>query len=201
MRLVAAASALLLASCATTSDGGEGPRERPRAKDFVPLAVGNAWTYRVAPSTPDGPPLKVRIVSQDEKGFFHDNQGQKLAPRGDGVFDGTRFLLEEPVEPGNEWMAIPQRGVVERYRILSLGDPCSAPAGEWKGCVVVEGTQEQVGPDGRPVALIATWTYAPHVGMVRFSQVVKQPNGEMAKSAEMVLVDYAVAVAPREPRG
>jgi hypothetical protein len=194
MRSFAAATTMiLLAACATTSASDEGVRGAPRAKDFVPLAVGNAWTYRVTPSAPDGPPLKVEVLSIDDKGFYVDSQGERRAPRTDGVYDGARFLIAEPVEPGRAWMAVPRQGVVERYTILSLGEPCAAPAGNWSGCLVVEGTEEQTAPDGRPATVIATWTYAPGVGMVRMTQVVKRPNGDLQKTTEMVLVDYVVA--------
>ena len=198
MRLLAAVCCLLTSACATTADA-PAPRDGPRANDFMPLAVGNAWTYRVAPSPPDGPPLKVEILSVDDKGFYVDSQGERRAPRTDGVFDGARFLIAEPVEPGRTWMAVPRRGVVERYKILALGDPCDAPAGKWQGCLVVEGTEDQTGPDGRPVAIVATWTYAPGVGLVRFTQVARLPNGDMQKTTEMQLVDYRVAVPASTP--
>lgn len=203
--LTGIAAALNSAACATTSsDAPYVPPDRPRATVFVPLAVGNAWTYKVTPSTPDGPPLKIEILKLNEKGFYVDNHGVGLAPRTDGVFDGARFLVKDPVESGTKWMAIPRRGVAESYRVVSTGEACASPAGQWTRCLVVEATQDLRPPEApEPVTMTAQWTYAPNVGMVHFIQSVAGVGRPPQKTIEYVLVDYNVAVpsTPTAPAG
>lgn len=190
-------AALLWAACASApADKPYVPPDRPRATVFVPLAVGNAWTYKVTPSAPNGPPLRVEILQRDTQGFYVDNQGRRLAPRTDGVFDGARFLVQEPVEAGHTWMSIPERGVVEKYRVVSTGEACASPAGQWTRCLVVEATQDLRPPEvPEPVTMTAAWTYAPNVGMVHFVQLVAAEGRAPQKTAEYVLVDYQVAPA------
>jgi hypothetical protein len=123
MRTVVFAGPLLLCvlcvptGCAT--DDGAATSQSPaqqaalKARDFYPLAVGNTWTYR---STPGDETRTIAIV-REEEGFFIDNNTPpaRLQTRSTGVYDGDRFLLEEPLEVGHKWLAVPSASEVERW--------------------------------------------------------------------------------------
>ncbi len=169
-----------------------------RARDYYPLAVGNTWEYRVTPAPPDAPNGQVKILDKDAHGYFVDNHGSKLAPRTDGVFDGERFLLQEPVEEGHEWIAVPrdQPSVVEHYKITAVGTRAHVPAGNFDGCVEVEAKQDAKNPKtGERAELKMTWTYAPGVGLVKAVQVVKPDQQPPRTTMTMELVRFEVKPA------
>lgn len=196
---VAAALALLtVTACATTSQNGT--TSGLRAKDYVPLAVGNRWEYRVTPAPPDKPTDQVEIVEVDDKGFFVDNRGGRLAPRTDGVFDGQRFLLQEPVEVGHEWLAVPEPNAVEKFKISAVGTSAKVPAGSFEDCVEVEATQEMRHPrTGERATMTMTWTYAPGVGLVK--AVGRVAPGEQPPQVTMTMELVSFDVKPAKPNG
>ncbi len=175
--------------CATTAAG---PAPGPvRARDLVPLAVGNSWEYRVSA---DGPATTsaVTIVDKSADGYFIDNLGNRLAPRSDGLFDGDRFLVQEPLEEGHTWIAVPkdQPSVVEKYRIASVAASTNVPAGTFERCVEVEA--EQTLQQG---VMKMTWTFAPGVGLIKIQQRIT-PTGEVERTTmTMELVKYQVQPA------
>ena len=169
----------------------------PRARDLVPLAVGNTWQYRVSPGPKDAPQLKVEIVDKDAKGFFIDNNGARLAPRTDGVFDGDRFLVQEPVEEGHSWISVPKDSpnVVERYKISAVGASTNVPAGNFDGCVEVE-AEQNVADGPMRGTLKMRWTYAPGVGLVKAVQRFRpEQGGEERTTMTMELVKFTVQPA------
>ena len=98
-------SLALLAGARATTPKSE-PSKALKAHDYWPLAVGNRWSYRIQHA---GAVEKnqVSIVQQDADGFFVDSQGARLQQHPAGIFDGDRFLLRDPLEVGNKWMAVP----------------------------------------------------------------------------------------------
>lgn len=179
-----------LTACATTA-AAPTPTS-VRARDLVPLAIGNQWDYRVS-ADGGGATSSVKIVDKDAQGFFIDNLGNRLAPRTDGLFDGDRFLVQEPVEEGHQWIAVPkdQPNVVERYRIASVAASVQVPAGTFEGCVEVEA--EQVVQQG---VMKMTWTFAPGVGLIRISQRVAPTGAVERTTMTMELVKYSLQPAP-----
>ncbi len=192
---LAAACALIVvvaAACATTR-GGAGASER--ARDYYPLAVGNSWTYRITPSPPDTPEGEIAIVSEQD-GFFALNVGGKLATRATSVTDGTRNLIEEPLEVGHEWVAVPAPSAVERYRIVATDADVKVPAGMFRGCVQVQIEQEVMSREGVKGRLVGVWSYAPGVGPIHFIQRVHVGDDAPArKNVEYTLVRYRVGDA------
>jgi hypothetical protein len=178
--LVVAVSCLALhAGCATAPIGPSGPR----AADFSNAAVGHSWSYKLSPG-PDEPQA-VRIVSRDDRGFYVDDRGGRLAPRSDGLFDGDRFLLKEPVVAGATWIALQKGprpdvpGVTEQYRIVATDLQVTVPAGTFDGCVEVEGATPTRDPEtGRPATILMRWVWARQVGMIRLQQLVKREGDE-----------------------
>jgi len=178
--LVAASCLALVAGCASTPAGGPAG---PRPADFSNAAVGNSWSYKLSPG-PDEPQA-VRIVSRDDRGFYVDDRGGRLAPRSDGLFDGDRFLLKEPVVAGATWIAVQKGprpdvpGVTEQYRIVATDLQVTVPAGTFDGCVEVEGATPTRDPEtGRPATILMRWVWARQVGMIRLQQLVKREGDE-----------------------
>jgi len=196
--LLTGAAALAAVGCATT---GTGSSDGPDAADYAALDVGNSWTYAITPG-PDVPSV-VRIVSRDERGFYVDDRGGRMAPRSDGLYDGTRFLLKEPLVAGATWLAItpgPRPGVpgpTENYRVMATGLDVTVPAGTFRDCIQVEATTQTRDPQtGKPATLVMTWFWAPKTGMVRLQQAVRFADGSAPlPTATMELVSFTAAGA------
>jgi hypothetical protein len=203
MRTVVFAGPLLLCvlcvptGCAT--DDGAATSQSPaqqaalKARDFYPLAVGNTWTYR---STPGDETRTIAIV-REEEGFFIDNNTPpaRLQTRSTGVYDGDRFLLEEPLEVGHKWLAVPSASEVERYEIVATGLELSTPAGFFKDCVRVRAETPQRGPDGKPVTVVVLWTYAPQVGLIRIEQRLEMEGANTRSLMTIELIDYELSTS------
>lgn len=198
--LLAAVMASVLVACATAAPStAAGPL---RAKDYVPLAVGNRWEYRISPAPPDEPTGQVEILSVDDAGFYVDNHGARLAPRTDGVFDGARFILQEPIEAGHEWIAVPEPNAVERFRIVSTTTTAQVPAGTFDRCVEVEATQEMRHPaTGQRATLTMTWTYAPRVGLIKAVGKLAPENQPARVTTTMELVSFQLKTPDAAPPG
>jgi hypothetical protein len=148
--------------CATVSTAP--PPER-HARDFHALAVGNRWLYRASPGAPE--PHALQIAAFD-RGYFVDDRGGRIAPRTDGLFDGERFLLQDPIVVGHEWVSKRADQALERYRIDADDVTVTVPAGTFSGCVEVSSTQQVVDEaTNQPAALSVTTTWAPGLGPVR----------------------------------
>jgi hypothetical protein len=159
----------LLAACATTPSTVE---KRPEvagtpAKDYYPLAVGTAWTYKVVAL--GAPPQEQSVqILKDEGGTFHDSTGNQLFTDAFGVRDQKRYLLRDPVEVGTEWSNVVSVSSVERYRIVAANVACDSPAGHFENCAVVESTNKV--EEGK--ALVNELTFAPKIGLVRISTLL-----------------------------
>lgn len=183
--------ALVVSSCATTPGGSKGSS---RARDYYPLAVGNSWTYRVTPSPADAPLGEVKVVSE-ENGFFSVDFGghqARIGARATSITDGTRTLIEEPLEVGHEWVAVPAPSTVERYRIVATNADVKVPAGMFRGCLQVETEQEVTSRDGTRGRLVGVWSYAPGVGPIHFVQKIYLGDAPPQKNVEYTLLRYRV---------
>ncbi len=188
-----------LAGCATTSNVAKDDD----ATAFFPLAVGNRWTYHLSPGPAQ--PQQVQILKRDERGFYVDDHGGLLSARSDGVFDGRRFLLQEPLVVDHSWSAQQLNQPLEHFRIAATDAVVTVPAGTFSSCIEVRG--EQSTPAGAPEGkLLMTWTYARGVGLVRFEQQVQLGSEESQlvstryrapkTTATMELVSFAVQPDP-----
>jgi hypothetical protein len=191
----------LVVGCATTVGGCATPAataraDGPRARDFHGLQVGSRFTFRATPGPHE--PRGLTIVGFD-KGYFVDDRGGRLAPRSDGLFDGERFLLQDPLTVGHEWIAKAADQSVERYRIDATDVDVAVPAGTFHGCVQVTGTQQVVDPaSGQPATLLVTSTWAPRVGVVRVEFRIQLGAAKPVTTSvtELVAFTPASAVAP-----
>jgi hypothetical protein len=187
--------ALLAAGCATAPAATSS--NSMHARDYFPLSVGSHWKYQLTPSTPDTPTAEVKIVDKDAQGFFIDDKGGRLAPRTDGVFDGVknRFWIEEPLEAGHEWIAVPKDdpSKVEHLKIVDTATSVHEPAGQFDGCLVVEATEPDKNPHtGEPVVIRSTWTFAPKVGLVKLVEKIEPQKSPPFTAVTMDLVSFEV---------
>lgn len=178
--------AALVPACATTSEAAV---RSERARDYYPLAVGRSWTYRITPAPPDMPEGEIAVVSEQD-GLFALNVGGHLGARATSITDGTRNLLEEPLEVGHSWVAVPAPSVVERYSIVAVDAEMKVPAGLFRNCVQVQIEQDVTSRDGVKGRLVGVWTYAPGVGPIHFIQNVHVGSAPARKNAEYTLVRY-----------
>ncbi len=189
--LLAVVVAAAVAACATTPSSSSASGH---AADYVPLAVGNRWTYQVTPGPPE--PQEVRIVEQDERGFYVDNHGGKLAPRSDGVFDGERFVLQDPIVVDHAWTARPKAEAPETYKIVATDAVVTVPAGTFPSCVEVHGEQTARDPDSGQIGkLLITWVYAKGVGLIRVQQQVQLGANPPVTGATMELASFTPAAS------
>lgn len=182
----------MILACASTPEAESSAEqtEALSAKDYYPLAIGNKWTYRGEPHPED---VHIEIVKVDD-GFFIDNNEppSRLQPRSSGIFDGDRFLLEDPLEVGHTWMAVPSVAAVERYEIVATDLRVQTPAGSFSNCVRVKAEVPGRTPAGDKMKLIMNWTYAPRVGLVRLEQKVQLGDQPPRVGMWMELVAYEV---------
>jgi len=186
IRLVAVA--VCVAGCVTTSGAGKGGNG-PRAADYYPLAVGNAWSYQLNLLS-EKHDLEVAIV-KEEGGFFVDSHDAKLAVDAFGVRDQKRYLLREPIELGTAWTNVVSVSSIERYKIVGVGASCEVPAGHFENCVTVESSNRV--EEG--VVLTNEMTFAPKVGMVKVATVL-ETKGRQVPQSTMVLTKFTPAAAP-----
>ena len=185
-------SACVQFGCQTASTAKvEDVSERSQAaRDYFPLAVGNSWTYEISPAPQGQEKDTVTIVSRDEEGFFADDHGGRLQHRSNGIFDGDRFLLEDPLAVEHAWIAVPTPSSVERYVIEEVDRAVSVPAGNFSDCVVVRGEQPGRSADGQEMKVILRWVYAPGVGLVELRQHIQLKDEEPRLLQERRLVTF-----------
>lgn len=188
LAVVAALTATLAGACATTDDAAN---NGPSPADYLPLAVGNAWTYEISsPGSPEPITERIEILHQDDEGFYVDSKGVRFRARGDGIFDGHRFLLEKPLQVGHKWLAVPSPTEVERYEIVGMRERIAVKAGSFDNCVRVRGTQETKMHDGTPATLTTEWTWAKDVGLIRMEQSVTIGSTPAVQGIALNLVSF-----------
>lgn len=174
---------LVIAGCATTK-AEKPPEERRRdLAVYLPLAVGNSWTYERSFLGEKGEE-HVQIV-KEEDGYFVDQRGNALLVDAFGVRDPKRYLLRYPLESGNAWTTVVSPSSMERYRIMDVGFTCEVPAGSFQDCVRVE-AKNRIDKEKTVVNEI---TFAPGVGMVRFDFFLDAQQGRIPQG-QMVLKAY-----------
>lgn len=186
MRWFPFASMLLAGACATASSPPEAP-SGPSLADYVPLEVGNSWTYAVKFPGQSGE-RTVRIVEQDEEGYFAFDAGGKLRVSDDGLRDAQRYLVRTPLDAGRTWKAVVSVGAVEHYRIESVGEACSARAGRFDDCLVVRSSLRR----DENVTLEVEFVWARDVGLVKISTAANIAGKGKVPQTEQSLVAYRV---------
>jgi hypothetical protein len=179
---------LLLVACAHAETKPSGPA----LADYYPLAVGNTWTYDVE-MLGAKQPQEISITGQDN-GMFKDSAGNELTMDAFGIRDQKRYLLRVPIEVGTKWNNVVSVSSFEQYQIIEAGQDCSAPAGQFHECVVVEGRNKIEGDK----TLILTLTFAPKVGIVSVVTEL-QAEGKQIPQTKLLLTKYDVKPSAPAP--
>lgn len=134
---------------------------------FVPLAVGNRWTYvtRFA----DKVERNTVQIEREEGGFFRDNQRGALSFDGEGLRDEQRYLILGPLRAGRSWESLLPGGKRERYEILRTDATVEVPAGRFERVLLVRG----VSPIDAGTDLEVEWAWAPGVGLIRMETTAR----------------------------
>ncbi|MEW5737506.1 MAG: hypothetical protein AB1938_01200 [Myxococcota bacterium] len=188
MRSFVGLFACAVLGCATTAEKGKEPATLgPSARNFYPLAVGTRWSYEVN-LLGEKRSIDVAIDKLTPDGFALDSTGAQLLIDAYGVRDQKRYLLRNPIEAGTKWTNVVSVSSVEHYEILAADQPCDAPAGAWKGCVIVESRNKV--EEGK--VLVNEMTFAPGVGIVRLSTVL-EANGRKIPQSTLALTRFQPA--------
>jgi hypothetical protein len=154
------ASAALLAAC--------GCSVRGTGRDYMPLAVGNRWDYRVVTSNGSESFRRLMISSKVSNQAFRgaEGNGTSLWSWQDDFLSVQRggqriYLLALPAVKGTSWWTVTPKGIRVWCRVEGTATVKTA-AGTFNRCVEV--LMEPVG--GRTE--IRHW-FAPGVGWVRYS--------------------------------
>ncbi|MFB1479028.1 hypothetical protein [Corallococcus sp. RDP092CA] len=175
------ASTLVGSGCAKRVEADARPSPEAIAQ-YYPLAVGNAWTYRI--DGRDDKPVTVEIVKEQD-GYFVDNQGGQLTVDAFGLRDPKRYLLRGPLEAGRGWNNVVSVSSTERYQLVQVGFACQVPAGSFPNCVSVEGRNKV----DAQTTLVNTMTFAAGVGLVRVD-VAMEHGGKRVPQTELELISF-----------
>jgi hypothetical protein len=161
---------------------------------YFPLAVGNHWTYRGTGGSAEA--VEEVTIQSVQDGQYADNRGRVLWVSADGLRDQSRVILRSPLETGRSWTVVLGPDSVERWRILSVGKSCTAPAGHFADCVEVESRiSPTVGAE-----LVDRLTFAAGVGIIQVRTTLVR-NGVETPQMELLLTAYEVAPLRPPPSG
>lgn len=191
----ALAAVLPIGACAhVATNGSAAPAAEHSLAEYLPLAVGNRWTYQTSFQGQPQADLVVEIVKR-RGDVFIDNRPRPshLTIDGQGIRDGNRrYLLKAPLATGTRWMSVADVRTVEHYRILEVGRKVTVPAGNFDDCVVVR--MEVRLNEKRAVQ--NDMTFAPGVGIVRIATRLLDGSREIPQ-ADMRLKDVKLAASGR----
>jgi hypothetical protein len=192
---------LLLGWMFGCAHGTQGVEETSRKENqerlevFVPLSVGNSWTYGTTFQEIAQPDMTVAIV-KEENGFYIDNQRSpsRLRYDGEGLRDGSvRYLLKSPLKEGEKWMSVADVRTVERYEIIAANREMRVPAGVFRGCVTV---RMEVRLDDKR-SMINEMSFAPNVGIIEIRTQLKDGAKNIQQSL-LVLKSYQLNTNRKE---
>lgn len=150
--------AFSLSACATTGRVYTADRT---AAEYVPLKIGQRWTYEMTYPGQIGE-MTVALVGEKDGYILDDHKGAwRVTP--DGLRDRDRFLIRQPLLAGNEWKSIISPSAVEHAKIESVGQPCAAVAGAFQDCLVVHGWIRR----DKDMTLHIRWTWAKGIGLIK----------------------------------
>lgn len=182
----------VLFGCAHGPERTDG-RTGAELERYLPLQVGNRWTYQTRFQGQQQPDLTIRLVAE-KNGYVLDDRPRPSRYRYDaeGLRDGNeRYLLKRPLEKGNAWMSVADLNTVERYRIVDADRRVRVPAGVFEHCVVV---RLQVAMPGERM-MRNDMTFAPDVGIVEVRTVVLEGKREIPQS-HLKLASYVLGEGP-----
>jgi|GEM_PF-4192659 len=141
--------------------------------DYLPLNVGNSWTYEVRQFFIDGKAPKessllTKVIDNKngEASVLSGDQIIKYKIKDSGIFklSSKTLLIPQPINKDAEW-DINIAGIHGKGKILSTSEKVITPTGLFENCLLIE---ERYSEDD----LIIHYAYAPKVGLVRIEEYV-----------------------------
>jgi hypothetical protein len=164
----------LAAGCSGGKAARKPAGDERAASRYFPLRVGDRWLY-ADERLGQKQDMEITMARQERGRLVAHMQpaGVRLPPgakpevvlfeaRPRGIFDGTRYVLEEPVAVGHKWMAIPSLKTTEHFEVVALDAVANVPAGRFKDCALVRATVRH--PKNEVVETDVT--FCPGVGVV-----------------------------------
>lgn len=176
---------LVAAACASTgtADPAKTPQDyRESALRYLPLAVGNSWTYTVDYLGQTGE-MTIRI-EREENGWFIDNRGTALTADRHGIRDRDRYLLTFPLQEKRAWVALTGPTRNETRAIVAIDAPVETPAGNFEGAIVVETT---VNPQ-KGIFLKSLHYFVPRIGIVKIETFIDDTTAGTKKRQTLTLL-------------
>lgn len=185
-RIVLCFCAAFVAACASSGDAKKMSQDyRDSARLYLPLEVGNQWTYTVDYLGQAGE-LTIEIVRQ-EGDWFVDNRGTMLTADHRGIRDHDRYLLTFPLQEKRTWVAFITPTQREERTILSVDTPVDTPAGTFEGAIAVE-TAIAASPE---MILKSVHYFVPKVGIVKIETFIEDGrNGAIKRQTVTLLKNW-----------
>jgi len=156
------------------------------AAKYMPLALGNSWTYKVNFFGSTGV-VDIKIVSFDGE-WFVDNKGMKLKVDKRGVRDEQRYLLMFPLQK-ESWISIIDLKTKELRKTVGVDEPVFVPAGKFEGAIKVHTTVEL--PESK--ILHSFHYFVAGVGIVKIETVLEDgKQGKMIPQTVTELEKYSI---------
>jgi len=186
---------LFLMSCGSVPKGEDGDfTTKSRNADYtksatayMPLAVGNKWTYSVDYMGQKG---EMSVVIEKKEGdWFIDNRGGKLRIDHRGIRDESRYLLQFPLVEKRAWLAVLKPGQTEHFSINKVATTVKTPAGSWDTAVVVATTERK----DREKELLSLHYFVPKVGIVKIQTYIRElRSGKAQLMTTTLLTSYTL---------
>jgi len=172
---------------------------------YYPLAMGNAWTYRVSGNSETRPTVwRVINVKPDASGPVFavwptpsnsDDEGMNLQFTSEGLHESNYdfFVLRFPITKGNTW-SVSRHDQKRVFLVLSEGERCAVGKFKFQSCAVVR-------DDDPEVKLRIVTTYALGVGPVQYEYYKLLRDGAATEATQVLrIVSFSVKPSERSPQ-
>src|SRR5262249_49775144 len=134
--------------------------------------------------------MVVNVVGEKDGYFIQqvDKQQVSLRHTNEGLRDPQRFLIMNPLKAGTAWKSVVSASAVEHYKIVSVGEKCDCPAGQFDDCLVVESSLRR----DATMSLLIRWTWAKDVGLVKMESEAELEGKGRIPAVRQNLVKYAL---------
>lgn len=156
------------------------------AAKYMPLALGNKWTYEVNYFGSKGA-MDIEIKASDGE-WFIDNKGQRLKIDRRGVRDESRYLLMFPLQK-ESWISIIDLKTKELRKTVGVDETVTVPAGVFEGAIKVHTTVEL--PESK--ILHSFHYFVAGVGIVKIETAIEdEKEGKFLPQTVTALKKYSV---------
>ncbi len=157
------------------------------AKQYMPLAVGNNWTYDLNYMGKKG--IMHILIKSEKDGWFMDSKGNEMTVNASGIRDKNRYLLTFPLKENKEWSNVISINSTETRKIISLDQEITVPAGKFEGAIVVETKT----PVKKNIILNSITYFVKDIGIVRVETFLEDTqNGKIYPQTATALKSFEI---------